>query len=169
MKTAPAFSDVLDAKLHAAGFEAVSRPHAEQFETTCRSPRSAATQPLTPSAFEVDSTARIAYRFGMGAFHSDRTTPSVAASPTRPAVRSARPLRFDTPAQRAALAALQALGARDLGTSSNIHDLKRAFRLLARQLHPDSHVGLPEAQRARLAALFAEAAQAYRVLTEEQP
>ncbi|MGE3841745.1 MAG: J domain-containing protein [Vicinamibacterales bacterium] len=166
METAPAFSDVLDAKLHAAGFEAVGKSHTP-FESTSWSARPAVTQPLTPSAFEVDSAARIAYRFGASAFHADRGATTGDARPTRPSPPR-QPLRFDTPAQRAALATLRSLGATDLGPGSDVRDLKRAFRALARQLHPDSLVNVPDTRRVRHAALFAEAAQAYRVLTEER-
>jgi curved DNA-binding protein CbpA len=44
-------------------------------------------------------------------------------------------------------------------------EIKRAYRRLARSLHPDLHPEATEEQRRVLAAKFAEVTDAYRVLT----
>lgn len=81
--------------------------------------------------------------------------------PSRPPVR---PLHITTPRQRAALARLRELGARDLGPTAADVDLKRAFRQLARLYHPDSRPELSGDERRRLARLFADACDAYHCL-----
>jgi len=59
--------------------------------------------------------------------------------------------------------ALNALGA-DLGEYLSVNTLRRAFRRLARRYHPDRHPGSGAAELHRLACLFAEATEHYRVL-----
>jgi hypothetical protein len=75
---------------------------------------------------------------------------------TRTVTLSVRDLR--------ALAALNDLGA-DLGENLSPRTLRRAFRRLARRYHPDRHPGSSAADRQRLARLFADATEHYRVLT----
>jgi DnaJ-class molecular chaperone len=60
--------------------------------------------------------------------------------------------------------ALNALGA-DLDDAFTPETLRRAFRKLAHRYHPDRHSGSSAAERARLARLFAEATDHYRLLT----
>ena len=83
-------------------------------------------------------------------------TPAHAPSPTKPARLSAREMR--------SLAALNDLGA-GLGNNLSSSSLRRAFRQLARRYHPDRHPGSSVAEQQRLARLFAEATEHYRVLT----
>ena len=62
-----------------------------------------------------------------------------------------------------ALAALNHLGA-DLDERLSPRTLRRAFKRLARRYHPDRHPGSSAAEQERLAHLFAEATEHYRVL-----
>ncbi|WP_400993810.1 DnaJ family molecular chaperone [Agromyces sp. GXQ0307] len=48
-------------------------------------------------------------------------------------------------------------------------DLDRAYRRLARELHPDRFVGAPEADVRDASARFIEVARAYRLLSEARP
>jgi hypothetical protein len=79
-----------------------------------------------------------------------------APSPKKPARLSAREMR--------SLAALNDLGA-GLGNNLSSSSLRRAFRQLARRYHPDRHPGSSAVEQQRLARLFAEATEHYRVLT----
>jgi hypothetical protein len=91
----------------------------------------------------------------------------------RPASPSARPAvapprrgsatRQLTAAQREALDAMNALGAR-LEPDFSVADLRRAFRHLARRCHPDARFDAGPAERARLTRLFAAMQDAYRCL-----
>jgi hypothetical protein len=68
-----------------------------------------------------------------------------------------------TESERHALLRLQALGAGLPGAFTEGH-LKRAFRRIARQIHPDGHPALSSAAHAALCRDFADARQAYDVL-----
>lgn len=98
-------------------------------------------------------------------------------SPPRRAAASPRPVRpvpravpmppvarrLLTSPERRALERLCALGAR-LDDRFTADDLRRAYRHLALQLHPDRHVALTPVARVKLADAFARATEAYRCL-----
>lgn len=65
-----------------------------------------------------------------------------------------------TPRQRAALDVLTELGAA-IGVDFTAEELRRTFRSLARQYHPDRHPGSSEGEKARLSTLFARLHDAY--------
>ena len=58
----------------------------------------------------------------------------------------------------------RALSKLGLPPTANETDVKRAFRKLAVELHPDKHVTAPSTHRARSAARFAEVSEAYHLL-----
>jgi DnaJ-class molecular chaperone len=71
-------------------------------------------------------------------------------------------------AQQTAVDCLVAAGATLAGDFSDA-ELRRAFRLLARQYHPDRHPGAPAAEHARLSRQFASILGAYRELQTTLP
>lgn len=73
-----------------------------------------------------------------------------------------------TPRQQEAFGRLIDLGAR-LGDDFSEHELRRAFRQLARDYHPDCHPGCSEFDRARLSRTFAAVHEAYRLLRPIRP
>lgn len=85
-----------------------------------------------------------------------RETPPVAA----PNIELPRRL---TKTQRRALQKLRGLGA-DLDPSFSEHQLRTAFRALAKRFHPDRHPGSSPAEKERLAWTFASLREAYREL-----
>ena len=84
-----------------------------------------------------------------------RTTPVTEPPTTRRIRLSAR--------EQGALTALNDLGA-DLGGSLSPSTLRRAFRQLAHRYHPDRHPGASAAEQDRLARVFVDATEHYRVL-----
>ena len=84
-----------------------------------------------------------------------RTTPCTESPATRRIALS--------PRERLSLAALNALGA-GLDERLSPSTLRRAFRRLARRYHPDRHPGSSAAEQQRLARVFVEATEHYRVL-----
>ena len=65
--------------------------------------------------------------------------------------------------EQRALLALNDLGA-DLDQPLSFKALRRAFRRLARRYHPDRHPGSGSAEQERLARVFVEVTEHYRVL-----
>ena len=65
--------------------------------------------------------------------------------------------------EKGALVALNDLGA-DLGDNLSLSTLRRAFRRLARRYHPDRHPGSSAGEQERMARVFVEATEHYRVL-----
>jgi hypothetical protein len=171
VRATPGFSHVLDDKLAAVGV-VVARPTTKP---------SVATQPGghvwgidPPRAARPIAGAEAAFRAAYQSVILDRAPGQVAstetakAGPSVAASASSRRLRVTTPQQRAALAQLRSLGASELGPDLADVELKHAFRTLARRFHPDRHPGLAPEQRKNLAARFAEAADAYRILIATQ-
>jgi hypothetical protein len=74
-----------------------------------------------------------------------------------------RPRRQLSAEQRNALECLRLAGAH-LVDDFLISELKAAFRMLARALHPDMHPGAGDFERHRLATQFANVRGAYDVL-----
>jgi hypothetical protein len=70
--------------------------------------------------------------------------------------------------QQHALDALLALGAR-IGADFTDAELRSVFRELALRYHPDRHTSRDEAERRRLALLFARAHEAYELLKTAAP
>jgi hypothetical protein len=106
------------------------------------------------------SPARVAGAYGV----RRRPRPVDPASP--PPRRRAR--RILTPRQQAALDFLASQGAA-LPADFSEHELRRAFRTLARRLHPDGHPGCSEFESARLARQFAMLHDAYQSLRPARP
>jgi hypothetical protein len=121
-------------------------------------------RPLTPPLFVFDFPRPILH-----VSHDDLRNDAHARPRTqRPAAPFAEPPPStpNTPLsarERRALMALNALGA-DVGDDLSVGTLRRAFRRLARRYHPDRHPGSSAAELERLARLFAEATEHYRVL-----
>jgi hypothetical protein len=95
--------------------------------------------------------------------------PSVAGEVTGRllgAVPQPEPARRLTRPERDALAVLRACGATTLRDDCSRTDVQRAYRRLAKQFHPDSHPGGTPQELARMAAVFATIAGAYRTLLE---
>lgn len=92
--------------------------------------------------------------------------PRPAGPPSPSPIPKAR--RVLTPRQQEALGRLVDLGAQ-LGADYSEHELRRAFRHLARNYHPDSHPGCTEFDRARLSRTFAALHEAYRLLLPVRP
>jgi hypothetical protein len=102
---------------------------------------------VTPrEALDAASAARASRAYG-------RPAPS-------PRVGSSRPL---SPMQQRALDEMLALGAR-LHGDFTASELRRAFKMLAREYHPDRHPHTTAEEQERLAALFADLAEYYRCL-----
>jgi len=80
-----------------------------------------------------------------------------------PAPDHGRPVRILMARERRALRELIALGA-DLRPDFTVHELRRAFRILARRYHPDCHPDNGEAATAELSRSFAALAENYRCL-----
>lgn len=91
--------------------------------------------------------------------------------PRGQAPAASRPGCLRTAAEREAAALFERLGGPRLGRVFFEDELKRAYRALARRVHPDAHPACLPDQRRRLAASFAALTGAYRTLlsTMERP
>lgn len=94
--------------------------------------------------------------------------PAAAGAPTRAVVvgdgAPSRVVSLRTAAQREAADLIERLGGPRLRRVCLEDEVRRAYRALARRLHPDAHpTALPE-ERRRLAAAFASLSVAYRTL-----
>lgn len=90
------------------------------------------------------------------------TSPRAAFAWAAPKRAARRPL---TKVQERALGELIRLGA-NLTKDFTAGELRRAFRMLARQYHPDRHPHSSDSAKARLSRLFADAAESYRQLMD---
>jgi hypothetical protein len=86
------------------------------------------------------------------------------AGSQNPAVRGPRKARLLDALQRVALDRLRAAGAM-LSEDFTPGELRRAYRVLALQLHPDRYHHGTALDRKRMATQFSEVASAYRVLS----
>jgi len=87
-------------------------------------------------------------------------TATLAPPAETPAARMTRAL---TPPQQRAFDAMISLGARLRGDFTAV-DLRRAFRRLAQEYHPDRHPDCTPAEQAHLSRTFADLAEHYRCL-----
>jgi hypothetical protein len=118
-----------------------------------------------------ESKARPPYPFSTkSARLSDPFLFAAPYRPFRPAafVLSERPVearraRALKPCEHKALASLNQLGA-CLSSDYSAGELRRAFRLLARQYHPDRHPSSDAAEQARLAHIFSTITEHHRCL-----
>lgn len=155
MPAGVAFAEILDEKLGA--FTAFT-PRPVPFST----PRYTPPHPLLYAAPHQQ------YRTApYGAVPPGRRHVARAPVPASPVVGSAPPprpaARTLTGREQAAFERLTALGAR-IGLDFSAVELRRAFRTLARRYHPDRHPDSDAAEQARLAGLFADIHDHYRVL-----
>jgi hypothetical protein len=100
-----------------------------------------------------------------GAVTADTVRVRVHASapPTAAPAVPRRPRRVLSVREQRALADLVALGT-TLDSDFSFDELRSAFRTLARRYHPDRHTGCNEQDKARLAAQFTRARDAYKIL-----
>lgn len=91
------------------------------------------------------------------------SAPARAAAPADAPRRPAPAARALTAEQSRALDALNALGAA-LSSDFTLDQLRRRYRWLAMQLHPDRHPGCSDTERRHLALLFGDATRNYRRL-----
>jgi hypothetical protein len=96
-------------------------------------------------------------------FRPPQPPPPEPAQPPAPTAPQARPRRSLSPRQQDALRAFWGLGAR-LAVDFTEPELRSAYRLLARRYHPDSHPGTSGTETARLARIFANLTDCYRLL-----
>jgi hypothetical protein len=79
------------------------------------------------------------------------------------AARIPRRIRILSPRQETALGAFVRLGAR-IGRNFTETELRSAFRMLAREYHPDRHPHSSDEEKSRLSAAFSQLTDAYEHL-----
>ncbi|MGE3959629.1 MAG: hypothetical protein AB7H96_23135 [Vicinamibacterales bacterium] len=118
-------------------------------------------QPAHPFLF-VKMPAFAGARVTYATAHQAKGTGQVVADAPGPAeVR--RPVRTLTATEQRALDGLVAAGAA-LHADFTAAELRRAYRALARRIHPDRHPHASHAQRTELSRQFADASGHYRTL-----
>ena len=113
-----------------------------------------------PRPHTAHTTSRVADPF-LFAAPGSRFTASAPKAPVRP--DAARRTRTLAPSEANALTSLNRLGA-CLSSDYSAHELRRAFRRLARQYHPDRHPSCGAAEQARLAHVFSVVNEHHRCL-----
>lgn len=84
-----------------------------------------------------------------------------ADAPKSPPRRPSRPAERPQPPSRKASARSLALSKLGLSDKATVKEISRAFRRLAREMHPDAFPHISARERKRLEARFAELSQAY--------
>jgi hypothetical protein len=159
-----AFRDVLAEKLRSVAAAAAAQPVFARWPIDDPGVRFAATWVNAPRGAGFTAPHWRASRAAVDA-DSGRAGASFLAQGAPQTARAARvPSRALSPRAHQALAILQRLGAIHLTSDFSAHDLRKAFRDLALRYHPDRHPRAAPEDQARLAASFAEATDAYRVL-----
>jgi len=157
MHGGPTFADVLEATL---GAHAEVPPSRAQWSN----------RPITPPLFVFGDTGHTGQRhvhpvsYDSALFDAPSHGPTSYAATEEPPAWRVQPAPIVlAPHEQEALAALNVLGAGlDEGLSPT--DLRRAFRRLAHRYHPDRHPGSSHTEQERLARLFAEMTDHYRLL-----
>jgi hypothetical protein len=169
MRTRPSFAETLDEAIGAAQDD--TPPVADRFVYLPVSaapfvfvysrPSAAVTALDAPAAAAPAARARLAYR---GPTASVRTSGATANSTVAPAFAAPGLSRAFTPRQQRAFDAMTALGARLRG-DFEAADLRRAFRKLAHEYHPDRHPTSTPVELAHLSRTFADLSEHYRCLS----
>jgi hypothetical protein len=144
------FAEVLDQELASFETRGPAATPAPPLPPTYRAPH--------PLLFAKPHTAFRATAYGP-LVSSDSVPGTLGVVPTprpvRPSPLPPPPPRVLSTAQRRALDSMVALGA-TLDANFTARELRSAFRTLARQYHPDRHPSSSNAEKARLAHVFAE-------------
>ena len=170
MARGTAFADVLDSLLGAASDAAPARPFRAPGIATFSffpSPPANFAAPVRSSSHGAGTNrpagdAVTSARFAAAPRTAAPPRP-IASEPPRPsrvATHAVRPVPAFTPRQQAALDTLLRLGAR-IDRHFTGEQLRREFRTLAFQYHPDRHQRSSEHEQARMARLFAQLHDAY--------
>lgn len=146
-----------------------SRPFADVLDDAlgadAGAPRRAATtapftyQPASPFLFFTLPTVAGLRPTYPGVPQKKGTAPALMTAPLDPMAHVPQP-RFETTAPFDARRALTA----HLGPDYTAVELRRAYRQLARRIHPDRHQHLGESERARLTREFADLSAQYQEL-----
>ena len=146
------FAEILEAELNCTNVP----PPADH-------PSSTWNRPLTTPLFVFDFPRPVLHVFEgdlRNTAHAHPRTQGSAPPIAEPPSTAKTPLNAS---EKRALMALNALGA-GLSEDPSAPALRRAFRRLARRYHPDRHPESSAAELERLARLFADATEQYRVL-----
>lgn len=156
------FSRILDEKLGAGPGARPSRPAAAPVPPWSPGPRPVFLFGDLPGASQRER--RHAYGTGRPHFRQDPAAGQSGSPATLRADVARGAARRLSAAQQNALDCLRARGAAWLSSDFTAPELKRAFRMLAREFHPDRHPGASEAERTALARTFASICDGYREL-----
>lgn len=157
--TGPAFETILDARIAAHVAEA------------SRAVPAVDERPDPGVRFVLSGAAGAAWVFARPRGPAPSAVPPAHAgahAPATPAPPATRPARRLSAAEREAARRLRQWGA-DLPEDFTDLELKRAYRQLARQFHPDQHPAASAATRAALGGAFHQIHLMYRLLAGESP